>query len=71
MGTAYWATYPISNSCISWSQRLTTEQKSNKISIKCDVEHLKAFLNYSCATLLSGFGWFTRMTIDTIVDLVS
>ena len=82
MAMAYWSIYPMIASCLSWSEKLTSAQAmDNPIDlinpdnpenlVDCDTDHLRAFLVYSITTFLSGVGWFSRMTIDTVVDFVS
>uniref|UniRef100_A0A7E4VZF9 G_PROTEIN_RECEP_F1_2 domain-containing protein n=1 Tax=Panagrellus redivivus TaxID=6233 RepID=A0A7E4VZF9_PANRE len=77
MGIAYWATYPMAQSCDEWAKRQQNDINSSKSSIsldtliRCDTDYLHAFLRHGVFTSLSGIGWFTRMTIDPIIDLLT
>uniref|UniRef100_A0AC34GRL4 Uncharacterized protein n=1 Tax=Panagrolaimus sp. ES5 TaxID=591445 RepID=A0AC34GRL4_9BILA len=74
MGLAYWATYPMAESCSIWSKKLTEMENKRKLErnklMECDLEYLSAFFYYGTFTSLSAIGWFTRMTLDPIIDLV-
>ena len=46
-----------------------TKFERNKLMV-CDLEYLSAFLYYGTFTSLSAVGWFTRMTLDPVIDMV-
>ncbi|KAK0416345.1 hypothetical protein QR680_012430 [Steinernema hermaphroditum] len=69
MAVSYSATFPMAMSCADWSRRLTnmTDYRS---SSECEIGHMTPFVRYAILTSLASVGWFLRMTLDPIIDMV-
>jgi hypothetical protein len=38
--------------------------------MECNLEHIYAFTRYVALTALAGTGWFLRMSIDPLIDII-
>lgn len=70
MALAYFATFPMVDSCNSWSEYLRKRVQGVSETQTCDISHLEAFMRYAILTSLSSIGWFLRMSVDPAIDMV-
>uniref|UniRef100_A0A914CB87 G-protein coupled receptors family 1 profile domain-containing protein n=1 Tax=Acrobeloides nanus TaxID=290746 RepID=A0A914CB87_9BILA len=69
MALAYFATFPMVDSCNSWSEYLRQRVQVDVETKICDISHLEAFMRYAILTSLSSIGWFLRMSLDPAIDM--
>lgn len=70
------------DSCLNWSNELIehhleiqTRQHLSRDGLQlggdeCNLEHIYAFTRYVALTGLAATGWFLRMSVDPLIDIV-